>query len=309
MDTGRELFERVLVYPDVEARRRLDGLVGLDGTKSMLAKTICVFLDPGRLYQWAARFHDEIGDLLDMVIDRPPLLILGGDVGTGKTALAECIGDRVARDLGISVTLFSISLSARGTGRVGEMTKLVSSSFEFVRTEAAKFRHRTSESPRAGVLFLIDEADALAQSREMAQMHHEDRAGVNAFIRGIDHISASRVPAVVIMCTNRLSAIDPAVQRRAAEIVRFSRPNKTQAEEVLRVLSVVGLTAAEISHLAEITTSADGGRPGFTYSDLTQRVLPMIVLRAFPDGPIGFKIASSVVAGVAPTPMFQEQML
>ena len=309
MDISRDLFERVLVYPDVEARRRLDGLVGLDGTKSMLAKSICVFFDPARLYHWGAIFHGDIGSLLDTVIDRPPLLILGGDVGTGKTALAESIGDPVARELGISVTLFAISLSARGTGRVGEMTRLVSSSFEFVRAEAAKNKHSGSESPRGGVLFLIDEADALAQSREMAQMHHEDRAGVNAFIRGIDHISASGVPAVVIMCTNRLSAIDPAVQRRAAEIVRFSRPNKRQAEEVLRVLSVVGLTEAEISHLAEITTSTDSGSPGFTYSDLRQRVLPRIVLSAFPDGPISFKIASGVVAGVAPTPMFQEQVL
>jgi hypothetical protein len=30
----------------------------------------------------------------------------------------------------------------------------------------------------------VDEGDALAQSRDLAQMHHEDRAGVNALIRG-----------------------------------------------------------------------------------------------------------------------------
>lgn len=70
-------------------------------------------------------------------------------------------------------------------------------------------------------MLLIDEADALAQSRENAQMHHEDRAGVNAFIRGIDRIANQKLPAAVLMCTNRLKALDPAVQRRAAEVLTF----------------------------------------------------------------------------------------
>ena len=39
-----------------------------------------------------------------------------------------------------------------------------------------------SRSGRGAVILLVDEADALAQSREAAQMHHEDRAGVNAFL-------------------------------------------------------------------------------------------------------------------------------
>lgn len=68
------------------------------------------------------------------------------------------------------------------------------------------------------MLLLIDEADALAQSRENAQMHHEDRAGVNAFICGIAN---QKLPAAVLMCTNRLKALDPAVQRRAAEVLTF----------------------------------------------------------------------------------------
>ncbi len=72
---------------------------------------------------------------------------------------------------------------------------------------------------------LIDEGDALTQSREATQMHHEDRAGVNAFIRGVDRLAEQHLPVVVILCTNRLSSIDPAVQRRAADIFRFVRPN------------------------------------------------------------------------------------
>ena len=64
-------------------------------------------------------------------------------------------------------------------------------------------------------------------------MHHEDRAGVNAFIRGVDRLAEKRLPAAVILCTNRLSAIDPAVQRRAADIFEFRRPNDAQRRAVL----------------------------------------------------------------------------
>jgi AAA+ superfamily predicted ATPase len=59
-------------------------------------------------------------------------------------------------------------------------------------------------------------------------MHHEDRAGVNAFIRGIDRIANEKLPAAVIMCTNRLSALHPAVRRRAAEVLSLSRPAEEQ---------------------------------------------------------------------------------
>jgi hypothetical protein len=42
-------------------------------------------------------------------------------------------------------------------------------------------------------------------------MHHEDRASVNAFIRGIDRLGNGRLPA--------------AVKRRAADILTFQRPD------------------------------------------------------------------------------------
>ena len=64
-------------------------------------------------------------------------------------------------------------------------------------------------------------------------MHHEDRAGVNAFIRGIDRIGNGRLPAAAIMCTNRLNALDPAVKRRAADILIFERPDDAQRYAVL----------------------------------------------------------------------------
>ncbi len=76
-------------------------------------------------------------------------------------------------------------------------------------------------------------ADALAQARELEQMHHEVSAGVNALIRGVDRLARTRRPGLTVMCTNRVSAIDPAIQRRAAAVLTFSRPNDAQRRSLL----------------------------------------------------------------------------
>lgn len=307
MDFSDNLFERRLIYPDPAAGRRFASLVGIDHAKKIAVRFICSCLDPTRLEHWARFHHRDARDLIDLVKDRPPLLMLAGDVGTGKTQFAESIGDPVARELGVSITLLSVSLAARGTGRVGEMTHLVSSAFDSAVRDAEKYVSGRGDRPRAGIILLIDEADALTQSREAAQMHHEDRAGVNALVRGVDRISDSRLPASVIMCTNRLSAIDPAVRRRASEILKFGRPDREQAESVLRVLSGVGLSDAEIARIAAEVTDEKEFDVGFTYSDLTQRLLPSIVLSAYPDGPINFEVVDRVVSSMSPTPPFSEE--
>lgn len=300
MDNIENLFERRLTYPDPAAQRNFLELIGIDQIKNLLTNSIGIFLNPKKLEEWGEKYHQGPTKILDMVLRRPPLIILSGDVGTGKTHLAESIGDPIARKLGINITLLPLSLSTRGIGRVGEMTKLISSAFEYAHSEAEKYRDQFGQS-RAGIILLVDEADALAQSREMTQMHHEDKAGVNAFIRGIDRIAKSKVPAVVILCTNRLSEIDPAVKRRAAEIIKFSRPSKEQAEGVLDLLTEVGLSKAEISNLAEVSASK-----GFTYSDLTQRLIPAIILNAFPDKPVIFNEIPELLENMLSTPSFKE---
>jgi len=240
------------------------------------------------------------------VLRRPPLVVLSGDVGSGKTELAETIGDQVARQEKIDITLLPLSLSSRGQGRVGEMTQLVSAAFDHTFNEAAKLKSANGVA-RGGVILLVDEADALAQSRESDQMHHEDRAGVNAFVRGIDLLSNGKLPVAVVMCTNRLSALDPAVRRRAAEILVFDRPDDAQREEVLhRRLGPVGFRRADIQALVAVT-GAQPKRPyGFTYSDLTQRLLPAIVLDAYPSGPIKPARAVELAQSILPTPPFKD---
>jgi len=301
-----ELFERRLTFPDFEPQQRLARLVGLDAHKKRLSKILGLLVNPTGLDAWAQKHHPNATELLKHVLRRPPLVVLAGDVGSGKTELAETIGDAVARQEKIEITLYPLSLSSRGQGRVGEMTQLLSAAFDYTVEAAAKLKGANNRS-RGAIILLVDEADALAQSRESAQMHHEDRAGVNAFIRGIDRLANDQLPAAVIMCTNRLSALDPAVKRRAAEILAFERPNEAQRHAVLGgVLYALGLGAKHIEELV-ITTGQGKARYGFTFSDLTQRLLPAIVLDAYPSHGVEAARALEIARQMQPTPPFEEQ--
>lgn len=302
----QSLFERPINLPDPDAQGRLARLVGVDDKIKRLANVLGVLINPARLRKWQDKHHAEAGDLLDAIIHRPPLVVLSGEVGSGKTELAETIGDKVARQEGIDITLLPLSLSSRGQGRVGEMTQLVSAAFEHAFNEASKFKS-SKGAARGGVILLVDEADALAQSRESDQMHHEDRAGVNAFIRGIDRFANGGLPAVVLMCTNRLNALDPAVRRRAADILVFERPDAAQRREVLsRRLGNAGFSMADLEALVAATGAQSTRAYGYTYSDITQRLFPAIVLDAYPDGPIKPARAIELAGSILPTPPFRD---
>ncbi|MEQ1718479.1 MAG: ATP-binding protein [Hyphomicrobium sp.] len=288
------------------AARRLARLVGIDEAKTRLAKVLGVLVNPAGPRDWAEKHHKGASAALDYLERRPPLVILAGDVGTGKTALSETVGDAVARQEKIAVTLYPLSLATRGSGRVGEMTKLLSAAFDATLIAAEKLK-RPSGSASGGIIFLVDEADAVTQSRESAQMHHEDRAGVNAFIRGIDRLAEKQLPVAVVLCTNRLTAIDPAVLRRAAEIFDFDRPSDIQRRAVIEgPLTELGFNNGQIDQIVKLTAGEKGG-VGYTFSDLTQRLLPTLILDAYPDRPVRYERALEIIKSMKPTPRFREE--
>ena len=204
------------------------------------------------------------------------------------------------------------------------MTSLITKAFDAV----AKFAKRGSAGgkPRSAAVFVIDEADALAESRETDQMHHEDRAGVNALIRGIDRLAREMLPVLVILCTNRRDSIDPAVLRRTSISHEFERPNEEQVRELLRrafgsVFSdeqydkLVRLTNPKLQE-AQKSEQPDVDEPlaqeevgwlvGYSFSDITQRLIPSIVREAFPDEPVSFDVAMSVLSKTEPTRPFDK---
>ena len=304
--SAEELFEQAYTYPDTDMKERYSMLIGLDEQKNKLKKILGLLVNPTGIEEWAKKHHPSAKKIIHTVLRRPPLIVLAGDVGAGKTELALTIGDEVARQEKINITLLPISLSARGNGRVGQMTQLISTAFEYTIEKAKKIKGQ-SGTARGAVILLVDEADALAQSRENTQMHHEDKAGVNAFIRGIDNLGNGKLPAAVLMCTNRIGSLDPAIKRRSAEVLYFNRPSKDQRLNVLNgPLQELGFNLKDVEEIVEMTGESKEYEYGFTFSDLTQRLIPSIILDAYPDKNVTPTRAKEIAKGIIPTSPFKE---
>lgn len=300
-----QLFATVLEYPDPVAQERLAALIGLDDVRDRLVTEAALLVDPSAVGKWSAKHHEPSLRAAAEVANRTPLIVLAGDVGTGKTELAETFADAVARSLRIEMSLYSLSLSARGKGIVGEMTTLIAAAFSTIATQAKACR--TSDGRiRRGLVLLIDEGDALAQSRELGQMHHEDRAGVNALIRGIDELRQAGLPVLTVLCTNRPGAIDPAVRRRAAAVFSLGRPTDDQRHALLaNLLDGIRISGAEMKMLVDATGPTKTRDYGFTYSDIRQRLVPDAILAAVRrDAPLTPQGLLEVARSLEPTRPF-----
>ena len=137
-------------------------------------------------------------------------MVLAGDVGSGKTELAETIGDAVARQEKIDISLFPLSLSTRGQGRVGEMTQLLSAAFDYTVAEATRLKSATGRA-RGAVILLVDEADALAQSREpQAASAKISKSGAVRFMRASSGLMMAGFAFEPVNCA-AIRAFDAAV--------------------------------------------------------------------------------------------------
>ena len=300
-----DLFQPVIELPEPVRADRYRRLVGLTDTKIRLRKEATLLTDPDRLVRWAEKFHGTGTSVTTLFTDRAPLFVFAGDVGCGKSALAESFGCDLADTLDVPVYLYRLKLATRGSGLVGEMTTLIGSAFEHLHNQGRQAR--TSRGINAVSVLVVDEADALVQSRAAQQMHHEDRAGVDAFLAGVDSLAGANVPVLVVLCTNRVGALDPAIMRRAAATFTFARPDEDQRLAVLKnALGGISLRPQTIPRLVTLT-GPTRNRPGFTYSDLNQRLIPAAVMHAFPDDALTDDILLAVAEELEPSPVFQEE--
>ena len=256
---------------------------------------------PDSIRDWSKSKHDgkEIAALKTLE-QRSPFLIFGGDVGTGKTALAESFGNAITEAIKKPVKLFKFSILTRGSGIVGDMTRLITAAFKAVEVEVSSF-----DGP---MILLLDEADTLAQSREAVQMHHEDKAGVNALIQGIDRMRFQKKPVLVIFCTNRLLAIDPAIRRRAVDIFEFERPDEKQRKHIFEIYTKdIKLGSEDIQELVGLTGPSKKCPYGFSYSDLINKVVPIAIFGCYPDKPFSFDALKEAILNTKPTKPFNER--
>lgn len=294
--SNSSVFEVKTNLPTTQLDIQAQKLLGFEGCYQRVQKRLQLILQSNELERWSQKHHKKKLAVIELLNDQYPLAIFHGDVGTGKTANAEAIANRLARDAKIEdAILFKLSNKVRGTGKVGEMGTLITQAFEDI---------SRSIGPGKGRAFLIiDEGDSLGASRSQDHSHHEDKVGVNTLIQSIDSMRKHGGRIFAILCTNRLAALDAAVIRRASIVEEFTRPTDEERNELFtNDLGDMGFSATEIKKLVE-ATSATKTKPAWTYSDIRTRLYPAAVSLAFPNSPLKAEHFHQAVAELEPSPV------
>lgn len=288
------VFESKTPLPDPGITARTNGLLGFESLYLRVSKQLQLLINMDQVETWSEKHHGKRLALVEVLRDQYPFAIFYGDVGTGKSAMAEAIGNRIAKDAKVEDSvLFKLSNRVRGTGSVGEMGTLISEAFAEIKKSIGKDRR---------AILIIDEGDSLAASRTQEQSHHEDKVAVNTLIQAIDELRASKGRIFTIMCTNRMSVLDPAIQRRAAVVEHFHRPDAGQRKDLFCMdLTDLDLTPTQIASLVE-STGAFSGRPSWTYSDIRTRLYPAAVALAFPENRLTFTHFEQALKVTSPSP-------
>lgn len=288
------VFEAKTTLPNAEISRRAGTLLGFEAKYLRVSKQLQLMLQSAELEAWSKKKNGKKLQVISLLNDQYPLAIFYGDVGTGKTATAEAIANRLAAESGIEdCILYKLSNRVRGSGKVGEMGSLISQAFADIAHEIGKRRH---------AFLIIDEADSLGSSRSQEQSHHEDKVGVNTLIQAIDELRNHGGRLFVVLCTNRLSVLDAAVLRRASIVEEFARPTEEERTELFSMdLGDLNPSATDFTKLVKATGS-HGGRPSWSYSDIRTKLYPAAVSMAFPDKQLTINEFITAAESLLPSP-------
>lgn len=293
------LFDYEVALPEERFSKQAKKLIGYNERYARIKRQLELLLRADELEAWSRKNHKQVLPLCDLVTQQYPLVIFHGDVGTGKTATAECVANELVADSGVEDSiLFKLSNRVRGGGKVGEMGTLITDAFKHITTSAGKNRR---------AILIIDEGDSLAAARSQQQSHHEDKVGVNTLIQNIDSLRQYGGRVVTFLCTNRLSVLDSALRRRAAIVEEFARPSAEERKQLFEMdLHGLNLPAVKIDELVELTARRNGS-PVWTFSDLRTRLYPAAIARAFPDRPLKFEDLHHVASTLKATPVLEDR--
>ena len=293
------IFDSEIPLPDDTLAAKEKTLLGFEPRYIRVRDRLRLMLQLDDLGKWNKKHHGGKLLLCDLIAEQYPLIIFHGDVGTGKTATAECMANRIVGESKADDSmLFKLSNRVRGTGKVGEMGTLIVDAFQKITQTVGKARR---------AILVIDEGDSLATSRSQDHSHHEDKVAVNTLIQCVDDVRRFGGRIVVFLCTNRLSVLDAAVQRRGAIVEEFKRPTAEERRELFGMdLSALSLSEAELSRLVDATGAQDG-MPTWTYSDIRLRLYPAALAIAFPDRPLTLEHLQTALASMGPSPVVEDQ--
>ncbi len=136
-------------------------------------------------------------------------LLLVGPPGVGKSMTAAWIGDQ------ISLPTYMVSIEGLIDSHLGVSGRNLSTLFDEVCTRAA--------------VWVFDEFDSLAATRNGSNDVGETMRLVNSLLRMMDRPR----PGIVVACTNRPDAIDPAVHDRFETTIEFPALTRQSAHTML----------------------------------------------------------------------------
>lgn len=137
-------------------------------------------------------------------------ILLSGPPGTGKTLAARAIAGELERPL------HTASIARLFSKWLGDTEKHLARAFE--------------EARKNGAVLLLDEADAIVGNRVADAEGYEIRI-IDAALREIENHEG-----VLILTTNLVGHLDPALERRLAQRLVFELPGPTERARILRLL-------------------------------------------------------------------------
>ena len=298
MPNTPSIFDYEKPLPDKKLSERSKQLLGFDVRYTRIHDQLQLLLRLNELSTWSMKYHGSRLPICSLIADHYPFVIFHGDVGTGKSSTAECIANRIVSDSKAEDSiLFKLSNRVRGSGRVGEMGTLLAEAFSKISQSIGKTRR---------AVLIIDEGDSLAATRTQEHSHHEDKVAVNTLIQSIDSLRDYGGRVLTILCTNRLSVLDAALQRRATIVEEFSRPTGVERVRLLsQDLKGVKLTKVELEELVKLTGPC-GDMPTWTFSDITTRLYPAALAHAFPDRALSFDDLKTAALSIKPAPVLED---
>jgi hypothetical protein len=221
-------------------------LVGLEGTQNEVIWYLCCYFDR-QIEAWAEKTGQSIPVFLQETFHASvPLFIFNGDPGTGKSVLSRVIADTYCRHLCIPGSVLTVGTETRGNGLVGSFSKEVRRAFD-----------ELASLPTDGLrVLIIEEADAIVMRRSEVAGHQEDRAATSTILQCLDSLPDGN-RFLIILTTNRIDAIDPALQRRCTQIYTFPRPNP----EARKALLTTWLSDLPDGQMLPLISASDGMTP------------------------------------------------
>lgn len=193
--------------------RQMPGLISF--VQSPSDRHLVLPEETGRSLKTVLDEYRSSGKLAEAGLTPRRKLLFWGPPGCGKTATAEWLAMQLRLPFGV------VRLASLITSYVGETGANIQ-----------KVLQIANQNP---MILLVDEADAIAKSRDDENDVGELRRVVNALLQGLDAFTSNQ--SIVILASNHTHLFDQALWRRFDDVIEFPPPSEAERLALLRHLS------------------------------------------------------------------------